>query len=562
MEPTPHDLGLPQREFRPVQLYALDQLQRSDKRYLLVQAPTGSGKSLIAAALARMAGLTSVYTCATIDLQRQFCESVPFAREIKGRANYPTLDYPHLFPAVSCEHCDKRESNADENEEDKSKKKGCSWCHNISECPYEHAKAEALKSGMAVLNIAYFLNEANHVGRFSGFDLGILDEGDEVERKLMDFIALEFTPRLLNELGIRPPEFKGTTANMGRRRFEWGGWLDRVDVVLADRIQVVARDCANMAHHKEQHAQAYARTLKHLVTLKRIRKRVQDVRKDLSKNPESWVRVDDRLLVFKPVRVDRYAHQYLWRHAKRWLVMSATLISREQFCEDLGLDESEVEWIDLPSTFPVANRPVFYWPAAEVTYKTTDQVLPRLVDHLDKILAAYQGVRVLVHTHTYRIATYLAEHSRYQDRVLTYRSRDEYDAVLEAFKAMDNAVLIAPSMERGVDLFDDLCRCVVVCKIPFPNLSDRQVQARFRSRWYDVQTVRALVQMTGRGVRHDTDWSDSWILDAEFARLRRRAWHLFPEWWREAVTVNPAAIQAALRRAESAAGRTAATERG
>jgi hypothetical protein len=43
--------------------------------------------------------------------------------------------------------------------------------------------------------------------------------------------------------------------------------------------------------------------------------------------------------------------------------------------------------------------------------------------------------------------------------------------------------------------------------------------------------------MTGRGVRHPGDQCDTYILDAEFARLWRSpaARQLFPGWWREAV---------------------------
>ena len=112
--------------------------------------------------------------------------------------------------------------------------------------------------------------------------------------------------------------------------------------------------------------------------------------------------------------------------------------------------------------------------------------------------------------------------------------------MLAAFTGVDGAgrVLVAPSMSRGVDLPDDLCRCLVV---PKPYFGDARVKARMRKpdgdRWSQVQQVRELCQMTGRGVRHAGDHCQTYILDEEFDRLWRsaRARLLFPAWWREAV---------------------------
>jgi len=95
-------------------------------------------------------------------------------------------------------------------------------------------------------------------------------------------------------------------------------------------------------------------------------------------------------------------------------------------------------------------------------------------------------------------------------------------------------------MDRGVDLAQEACRVVVVMKVPFPNLGDRQTSERLRMNdgdaWYAVQTIRTLVQMTGRGVRSADDWCVSYILDRQFTHntLRKHKF-LLPVWWREAL---------------------------
>ena len=111
-----------------------------------------------------------------------------------------------------------------------------------------------------------------------------------------------------------------------------------------------------------------------------------------------------------------------------------------------------------------------------------------------------------------------------------------YLAGLEEFKRASNGtVLVASSMDRGVDLPGDLCRVVVVMKIPFLNLGDKQISTRLYSGkksgqlWYTVSAIRTLIQMCGRGIRSAEDQCDIYILDAQFERLYRDK-YLFPQW--------------------------------
>ena len=81
---------------------------------------------------------------------------------------------------------------------------------------------------------------------------------------------------------------------------------------------------------------------------------------------------------------------------------------------------------------------------------------------------------------------------------------------------------------------------MVVAKCPFPSLGDSQVGARLHSsggqQWYSVETIRTLVQMTGRGVRNKDDWCLTYILDSGFtSNIWKKAKHLLPAWWVEAV---------------------------
>ena len=124
---------------------------------------------------------------------------------------------------------------------------------------------------------------------------------------------------------------------------------------------------------------------------------------------------------------------------------------------------------------------------------------------------------------------------------MTYTKAWDRERALVDFRDTPGAVLFAPSFDRGVDLVDDDCRVIIVAKVPAPFLGDAQVKARLNSGregeiWYTVQTIRTLVQMTGRGVRSVDDHCESYILDARFTEhIYKRHKNLLPEWWRDAL---------------------------
>lgn len=66
--------------------------------------------------------------------------------------------------------------------------------------------------------------------------------------------------------------------------------------------------------------------------------------------------------------------------------------------------------------------------------------------------------------------------------------------------------------ERGVDLKDDLCRSIIVAKYPLPDITEsyyRSLKKRFPTAFWSIINdiaTRRLIQMVGRGLRHDGDW--------------------------------------------------------
>ena len=536
----PAKLGLPSKfsRFRRVQEDALEQILASDKRWIFLQAPTGTGKSLIAAAVQRLTTNRMVYCCTTKSLQAQFTGDFPYAVELKGRQNYRTGYFPHLFPDVHAGLCTKSKQDP-----------RCRWCcpPNCSgypecaiegkcvtderNCPYEQQKRRALAANLAVLNTAMFLNEANYAGGFSGWPWVCLDEADTLEHELMNFVELTISPRLIQRLGLEPPRYK-------TKEEAWVEWVDRLALpAVEERIHLLT--------DREWHAASIAE-LKELNDLKRIKQRLAFFRREVGQT--MWANCSEDMQngpwVFRPVFVGRYADRALWRHGERFLLMSATIISKEQMCRNLGIPADQADYVELPSTFPKENRPIYYLPAANMTEKTKVEEWPRVVAALDRVLDEHSKDKVLVHAVSYALTRYVCANSRHRQRMVMYDTAARREEAIEAFKASSRSlVMVAPSLERGVDLPDDLCRVIIIIKVPFRSLGDEQVRKRLYSAsdgqsWYTVDAIRTLVQMSGRGVRHEKDWAVTYILDTQFGRLLKTWRHTFPKWWREALEVR------------------------
>lgn len=502
---------------------------------VFVDAPTGSGKTLLGDLIARMLQQPAIYLCTTKGLQDQVVADYPYAKVLKGKANYRTMHKP--FPEFSADDCDGQID-----------KDNCSYCQPMHACAYRRAKSEAIRSQLAVINMAYWLREANLV-RQPAFSLPpdpsaepnttnrrrqegglfIIDECDTLENQLLGFIEFSLSKTRVRELRVTPPKkgvHKPTIA-------KW--MLEELVPALEERAKLFKDDPSPEGK-------------KHLRGLEMM---VEDVHRIVPEiGDDNWLRdYSDEYTPFsmKPTRIEGYGPDMIWRHGGRFVLMSATIISPEEMVETLGY-EGEYAVVRVPMTFPVENRQVHIAPVADMVYKdgAEERDFPKLVAAIEGILRRHPTDRVLIHTVSYFRAKKLMRELRdvrRDRRVLTYANAREREEMLEVFRATPGSVLVAPSFERGVDLKDDDCRVQIVAKMPYPNISDPRVNARAHGpggeAWMAVQTIRSLVQMTGRAVRSADDWCVTYVLDRQFvSRVWRQNKNLLPVWWRESVNMQ------------------------
>lgn len=516
------------QELRPHQWDAMEEAWECYARgveLVYLDAPTGSGKSLIAELLRRRMQRRAFYICHSKTLQAQFLNDFPYAKLLMGRSNYPTLDGGLDTTCADCTATDPESE--------------CHWCDNKAMCPYQVAKSQAIMSKLAIVNTAYFLTEFNYVGQVGQQrELGIIDECDTLESELMGFVEFYLGERILNRIGVTPPKEGSHYSTLAK-------WLiEEFKPRLYDYGRTIrGDDLANIRARMN-----YTRLMTDVLRIE-----AQVARDETMSN---WVRDNGQrgAFVLKPVTVGDYGDKNVWVHAKKWLCMSATIISADELSNSCGLNGGDGEgeqgrrWevVTVPMTFPKENRPIIVVPVADMSKKGKDAgEWQHAVTALRNVCDRHPNDRILVHTVSYELARYVMANITHTSTrpIYTYTEAGSRDLTLSRFRRDKNSVLVAPSMDRGVDLADDDCRVVVVMKMPFPYLGDPQVSKRMHlpggNQWYTVQTVRKLVQMCGRAVRHENDTCTTYVFDRQFtSNLWRKNRGLFPKWWSEALVMD------------------------
>ncbi len=483
------------------------------RRVVVVEAPTGAGKSAIAVTLAREAKSAYLLTAQKV-LQDQYVRDFDDLALMKGRANYPCEVAPTHAAAAPClagrtfPECDA--------------------------CQYFRAKDRALAAPRALMNYAYFLHELNYAGGFRPRQLLVLDEAHNAETLLMGFVQVSLGDAQLARAGIdlRLPGFPEPEALFDFAedlRPRLSARARELDAVLG--VGALPPDVELDQLRVRQWLDGQAQRLTWLVETRDA--------------GVPWVlehRYEERGagVTFKPVEVAPFADELLFDHAERALLLSATVLDAETFLRGLGVDADDAAVVQVASTFPAERRPLVARPIARLTRHHLERDLPKLAAEVAAIMIDHETEKGVVHTHSYRIAAAILRSlpADLRRRVVTHHDAGGREAALEAHLTRpEPTVLMSPSMTEGLDLVGDLARWQVICKLPYPYLGDPQVAARRADDpgWYDWRTSLTLVQAYGRAVRSEDDHAITYLLDADAPAFLRRQRHRLPAWFLEAV---------------------------
>ena len=515
---------------------------QSERLIKVLCAPTGCGKSLVGI-MVGMANTRFCYLCSSKQLQKQIEEEFPEVKVMWGRNNFPCTAFPDIM-ADDCPY-----ASIDVMGLDGPKKGIIQACKR--QCPYEVQKRAVRRHPYQVLNYSYFLAECNFVGSFPvnpddkddyGYPVIICDEADTIEGQLSNFILLSISKYMLEKLEVPAPGRK--TAGAKDSLEVWKEWAEETEVLVGARYGH-AKEMVETLDPQHSDFKRWSREFKTLKTLmfklsvfttSMDKTWLYDEVKDLQGNVKAWE--------FKPTYLTpALVEQFFLRHGKSFVFMSATFPPEKILAKLLGLNIGDIDYVELPSSFPIENRQVILRSVADLSYKTFDQEVGKAIDEIKRILAVHPDEKGLIHTVSYKLNKIIMEGVK-DVRLISHNSAEDKVEALEQFLNSERPlVFVSPSSTRGLDLPHDKCRFVIICKAPFQSLGDKLVNARvFGSQvgnfWYRSDMCQELIQGCGRAVRAKDDWAVTYIIDKQACQVILKYRKLFPNYFIEACEVN------------------------
>ena len=535
MDPTRIPGEFPAPSFRGAQERALADIRdafAAGNEVVLVRAPTGSGKSLLARAImgaAETAGeaapseATGAYYTTPQVSQIDDVEADDLLDDlavIRGKSNYDcVLPGEHDTP-VNRAPC-ARQQGFD-----------CSIRHR---CPYFSDRAIASGNRFAAMTLAYFMRTAGSEV-FRKRDAVVIDEAHGLAEWAEMYATIEISPERVpvwDDVGV--PD---VAADAGPEEDA----LDRT-ARFVEALRDVAIRAKDELVGRELDREEVARRDRLQELISELGWFLEDYRDPQS--PTSWV-VDQpggegAAIEIKPLDPARYLRHTVWDRGNRFALLSATILSKEAFCRGVGLDPADVALVDVEHTFPLANRPLYDVTRGSMTYEHRDETIPKIARLIVRLMAEHPKEKGLIHAHSYDIAERLTERLGEFGVAARVRRHDKRnrDDELEAWKASpDPEVFVSVKMEEALDLKGDLCRWQVVCKAPYRNTNDSRVARRLEDgqwAWYHRTALRTVIQACGRVVRAPDDHGATYLADDSLLDLFERAAADTPSWFRDQI---------------------------
>lgn len=239
---------------------------------------------------------------------------------------------------------------------------------------------------------------------------------------------------------------------------------------------------------------------------------------------------------FRCTKEDYMIYRYLTSRAKYKVLLSATIGGHAAYEENMGFRylKEEVIYNTIPNTFDFSKSPIHFLNKFKMSFREKEQSFNRLKDIIYSICSTkFNNEHGMIQTGSYAFAKQLYNEApkEIKKRMLLYNGSKEKNLCIKIHQISKNTILVGPSLNEGIDLPGDLCRFIIIMKVPYPSLGDRLVKEKIKlfPLWYNSTTSNDIIQGIGRGVRYNGDWCVSYILDACFWRLYLETQDQYPE---------------------------------
>jgi len=551
------------KKFRPLwenqgeSIYLIDKyLKKVDN--VILDMPTGTGKSLIAILSVNMQK-SNYYLCTFVNaLIDQYLRDFKNLACIRGRANYNCMNELSV--------------KANESKCVLDRKYKC-VVKAEGECLYSNALSKAEESDEVLTTPAYLYRMIGK--RLDKRALLLIDEAHKLDDFYQSLIGLRIVRKKWDNYGLGGQLFdvmKETKRRSSNMEEEVSKWIKIIEK-MKDNVKDIKNSLKYSLDKFKDGSDVEKRMRKQIIGAKNFIYGIDNMLEyhagggilvathALGKNP---------FIEFKPINIYDYGKKLLDKVASKRIFMSATMpVPPQAFVNSLGLEEDNSVFIQVVEhTFPLKNRLVRLRYAGDMTYKHIDRTLPKMIRVIDEIMGERKDKRGLILPYTHKIRNYILDNVNGGNRSRLI-SNDNYKVALDTFidSKRSNVVLIS-TVNEGLDLYGKLAEFLIMCKMPYPNISDEYVKARMRTvlcqtcnkiyipkndsdkkrcfkcfnkvkdvgyQWYVSQTGVAVVQMSARTTRGPDEFTELFFIDSAFDRWYSRNKRILSKWFRESI---------------------------
>lgn len=420
-------------ELRKHQKSTLEKIKSSPKKFIILHAPTGSGKSFFPAQLV-YEGNRVLSLVATKSLQNQYANydmSILY-----GKSNYDCKNQPVMFgdqpTANDCElRCDL--------------------------CPYPLARAEFLNSYGGVLNYPKFLLDQRLVKEFDPEYL-FLDEAHVLSNIVLDYAKSIFHHSRSAQLKKYSPGQFPIGLPQPLAYPQAIEWLNNLLSNMRQAKPLPPKNGGDLSTYR---------------WYKNMTRKVQTTLSFMTQVPEAWhIESDNHNLLIKP-KTARFNFIDLFDKADKIILMSATI--DKHTLRELGI--KDCEWIEVPNLWPPPLRPVVDLKCPRMKFGSSDEdkdLQARIIaSALSECPPEHTGpIHVTSKSMAHNLAFRLGKLTK--RRIFVPDENDSTEEVYEQWMQIKNDGTIMPywGAWEGWDLGKDHIN--IMGKVPFPPIKFRR----------------------------------------------------------------------------------------
>lgn len=527
----------------------------NENKRVILNAPTGYGKSVIAIIVSKMVSkmvnknkfgvngdefipansVILMHTNMLIEQYKNSFEKILGFEIVKGAANYKCsllgtdasscckYALEQQLKSKKCENTDSIISNISSN------------CAN---CEYKLSRSSNVKAEILCTNNAYHiimqlygLTKTTHPEQlYPTRDLAIIDEAHVLNDSFISHMQIHITKENLKkihtecaELEILPEEYLANNLNELVLKYDdinqtnYEGYVSKLykyyktisDMYLKKASVFLAENnFKNYSKYNSKYKKYFGLGCK-----------IDDLQK--YKYEHIFDKTDNEINI-KPIFIRDLLFKHII-HSEYQLFMSATI---EPMLTKYVFGTANFEYIKLDPIFKPEQKKITFFNFGKLNYSNMEKNTEELSRCCEEIILHNNENKGIILTPSFmvtsNISKYLKSKKSFKSRIIEHKQGENLiDVISEHKKSKLNSIIITPSGFEGLDLVDDLSRFQIIVKAPYFSLGDKRIKYILDRypKVYSLMTLYKIIQGMGRSTRNETDFSHTYCLDSNIQKL-------------------------------------------